>query len=179
MSGVVYKLNGRVVTREEFAAAGDDARFSAMLAARRGPALRTDTAHLGKLHDRSFGENDPTARLYLNAARAAGVNPKGKYYCPSLAEYSGDPEAWIETKGDAIRVAKKKGMRLRISGEVVYDPPQTSDPVDPGAPYEVADDIVHEAVCEKIAADPQIAEAPGAVEELHEQVKSTMESELN
>jgi hypothetical protein len=51
----------------------------------------------------------------IDQAKAAGVNPSGKYYCSGIADKRGasDPEAWVDSVGDVQRVAAKRNMTIK------------------------------------------------------------------
>lgn len=57
-------------------------------------------------------DNSLIGEHYMAMARRAGVNPNNKQYISQLADYSGDPEAWVDSRADMVRVAKKKGLNI-------------------------------------------------------------------
>lgn len=63
-----------------------------------------------------------SAQWMVKEARAAGINISGKYYCGGLADKRGwkDPEAWVSSSDDVLRVAQKR--RLVVNGALNYDP---------------------------------------------------------
>jgi len=63
-----------------------------------------------------------SAKWMVKEAKAAGINISGKYYCGGLADKRRwqDPEAWVSSNDDIMRVAHKR--RLAVSGTVNYDP---------------------------------------------------------
>lgn len=95
-------------------------------------------------------------------ARAAGVNPNGKTYCPGLAKKRHDPEAWISSKGDVKRVCKSRGYNCEGSVNVKA---RATD-VEP-EPYRVADDLVENAV-EKTIVQNDLRPTPKQRKELAE-----------
>jgi hypothetical protein len=148
-------------TYEMLVSDGQTHRMADLLAHRKFPGMRTDAVFMeGKIGKDQFGDT-PIGRemgeFYRSAALAAGVNPHGKVYLHGLATYPGDPTAWVDSRGDVLRVAREKG--LKVSGMVEYTPP------DPGVPrlderkYHVADDIVQEAFEQRAAANPDLANA--------------------
>jgi hypothetical protein len=62
------------------------------------------------------------AQYITKEARAAGINISGKYYCGGIADSRGwkDPEAWVSSNDDVLKVAKKR--RMMVTGSVNYDP---------------------------------------------------------
>jgi hypothetical protein len=125
---------------------GQSHRMAEMLATRSFPALRTDTEfNKGRCNGNQF-EGCPARGDWLRAqAEAAGVSTTGKYYSSALAEYPGDPRAWISDRGDVLRVARENGMTVR--GAVEYTPPEC----EPKADVAVAPDILHREAGEYVA----------------------------
>lgn len=87
-------------------------RLADMLASGRPPRGKTDDTFLaiqdncnGKQFERQPGVGD----LYRRRARAAGVSTTGKVYLSALAEYPGDPHAWVAGRGDVRRRCEERG----------------------------------------------------------------------
>jgi hypothetical protein len=85
----------------------------------------------------------------VKEARAAGINISGKYYCGGLADKRRwqDPEAWVSSNDDVLRVAKKR--RMSVAGTVNYDP-------GPAAPKRklINEKIVAEEVRKELRKNP-------------------------
>lgn len=96
---------------EDMRAAGESHNIADMLAHQKGPQLETDTMFSRGFAIDPFGCNpEPlTVETYLGEARRAGVSTTCKRYMSSLAAYPGDPEAWVDSKGDVRRVCEKRG----------------------------------------------------------------------
>ncbi len=62
------------------------------------------------------------AKFISDEARQAGISISGKYYCGGIADKRGwrDPEAWVSSNDDVLKVAKKR--RMLVTGSVNYDP---------------------------------------------------------
>lgn len=62
------------------------------------------------------------AEYIASEAKRAGINISGKYYCGGLADHRmwKDPEAWVASNDDVLKVAKKR--RMAVTGSVNYDP---------------------------------------------------------
>jgi hypothetical protein len=124
---------------------GTSHSLAEMFAFRRGPALDTDTMWISERTARRDGNlGDETL---LREAKAAGVNVRRAEYKSGLARYPGDPEAWVESKADCIRVAAKRGLTLE--GGVNYTPPEIDEPAPLRKPYRVADDILSREVARR------------------------------
>lgn len=108
--------------------------------------LNTDTTFMANRDDGLQCDKATRKRAYAKA-RAAGVNPTGKTYCPGLARLGvrHDPQAWINGKADVKRVCKSRGSSCTGSVNVKA----SATDVEP-EPYRVADDLVERQVNETI-----------------------------
>lgn len=147
---------------EECRKAGSSHRLSEMLALRQGPSLQTDTRWLtGHCNGSQFADDPRTQQMgeyYRSVARARGVSTEGAIYKSQLARFPGDPEAWVRSKADCVKVAAKRGMTLE--GGIKYKPPASVNDVPDEQPYRVADDIVdkqYEVLCDH---EPDAAAMP-------------------
>jgi hypothetical protein len=122
-----------------------------ILATRTFPALWTDTEfNRGRCNGNQFEKTPGLGDYYRKAAEAAGVSTTGKHYCTGLADYPGDPTAWVSDRGDVLRVAREKGYK--VSGSVDYTPPDRG--CDPGPDVAVADDLIDAEVSDILEANP-------------------------
>ncbi len=88
------------------------ARFEAMLASGKPPRAVTDDtfrANQGNANGGQFADDPHVGDFYKSVAAKAGVSTTGKTYLGGLAEYPGDPEAWVDSRGDVKRVCEKRG----------------------------------------------------------------------
>lgn len=89
---------------------GDSHRWSDMMAHQQPPGARTDREFLrGHCSGNQFEDTPHIGELYKKRAAAAGVDITGKVYYGTLAEYPGDPEAWVSGRGDVQRLCERKG----------------------------------------------------------------------
>lgn len=100
-------------------------RWAAMVALQQPPGTSgTDRAFLeGRQNNEQLNDMPRRQAAYVaNEARQAGISISGKYYCAGIADKRGwkDPEAWVSSNDDVLRVAKKR--RLHVTGNVNYDP---------------------------------------------------------
>lgn len=124
-------------------------RLAEVLALRAFPAIRTDaTFNRGRCNGNQFEDTPGLGNTYKAVADEAGVSVTGKTYLSGLAEYPGDPEAWVSDRGDVLRVAKKKGMK--VSGDVNYVPPER----EPSPDVPIASDILRREVDAYLELDP-------------------------
>jgi hypothetical protein len=123
-------------------------RMAEMLASRKCAALDTD-----KMFFNQFGnlgdENDP---VYLNRitsnARREGYAPSvGDVYVPGLADYPGDPKAFV-SRASGRGAIKKHMARVERGPE--------SDPFDKASRVPLAEDIVQDHVRQMVAEDPGV-----------------------
>lgn len=96
-------------------------RLAEMLALQSPPAVKgTDrTLMQGRYNNEQLDSMPPDhARQMIAAAKSAGINPSGKYYCSGLADKRGpgDPKAWIDSVADVKRVAMERN--LTVTGAV-------------------------------------------------------------
>jgi hypothetical protein len=122
---VEVRLAGREAVDTYQKALPHGERFAIMVALQSPPGTKgTDRAFMeGRLNGQQL-DDMPTesAKWMVKEARAAGINISGKYYCGGLADKRAwkDPEAWISSNDDILRVAKKR--RMSVAGSVNYDP---------------------------------------------------------
>lgn len=101
--------------------AGTSHTLAEMFASATGPCLQTDTAFLA-----AFGANgaqfektnDLVRDHYAAEAKRAGVSIKGKIYHSGVAEFPGDPRAWVDNLSDVKRICEKKGWQAEEGGSV-------------------------------------------------------------
>ncbi len=128
---------------------GESHNMAEVLATRAFPGLRTDALfNLGRVNGNQFEAQPWMGDYYKQRAEAAGVNTTGKYYSRALADYPGDPTAWVSDRGDVLRVCKEKGYRC--TGLVDYEPP----PVVPIPDVAIASDLVEEEIARRLSFDP-------------------------
>lgn len=73
-------------------------------------------------------------------AEKVGVSTNGKWYCSGLADFPGDPTAWVGDRGDVLRVARKKNMT--VHGYVESQGHES----DPGEDLPIAQEIIDREV---------------------------------
>jgi hypothetical protein len=128
---------------------GQSHKMAVMLATRSFPGVRTDaTFNEGRCNGNQFEAHPALGDQYRRIADASGVSTTGKWYCSGLADFPGDPTAWVSDRGDVLRVARLKGYR--VSGAVEYDP----GPRDPMPDVPIADDILQDAIEGEMEDDP-------------------------
>jgi hypothetical protein len=98
-------------------------RWAEMVALQIPPGTRgTDRAfNEGRLNQQQFDDMPKLmARRILREAAAVGINTNGKQYCAGLADKRAycDPEAWIDSTSDIVRVARKRN--LSVEGIVTH-----------------------------------------------------------
>lgn len=153
-----------------------------MFAAQRPPQANTDREFLmGNTNGAQF-EGDPKAKKvpalggrnmaeyigdrYKTVAEKHGQNVKGKKYLRQLAKFPGDPEAWVDGKGDVQRVLEKRGWGVDWDG--VGTNVQPRDPLTPPKEILLAENIIQERMVEMVNRDPGLKEKPR--EELREKI---------
>jgi len=133
--------------RARFEARGK-ARLADMFAAGKPPRGRTDATFLEGHHNgNQFEGEERVGDIYRKVAEAHGQNTTGKVYLPALAEFPGDPHAWVSGRGDVQRRCEEKGWECE--GAVTVKGRQFEHKKVP-----VAEDIVQREVARELAADP-------------------------
>ena len=106
-------------------------KWAAMVALQVAPGtLGSDRAFMqGRLNNQQLDDMPKRqAQWLVKEARDAGINISGKYYCGGIADRRAwrDPEAWVSSSDDVMRVAQKR--RLVVKGSVQYDPGSVEPP---------------------------------------------------
>lgn len=142
----VPEIQGRY---EGMRAAGEGHRLAEMLAMRAFPGFVSDkTFNAGRCNGNQFEGTPAQGDFYKGLAEAAGVSTTGKYYSAGLADFPGDPAAWVSGRGDVLRVAREKGFR--VTGQVDYDPGER----EPMPDVAIDPEIVEGQVRAYMAKDP-------------------------
>lgn len=100
-------------------------RWAEMCALQVAPGTKgSDRAFMeGRMNNQQLDDMPvQSARWMVKEAKEAGINISGKYYCGGIADKRAwkDPEAWVSSNDDIMRVAKNR--RLAVAGTVNYDP---------------------------------------------------------
>lgn len=145
--GERYFVEGRQVAKDEFDLAFPS-KLGPMLAFCEPPMSNTDREFLeGHCNGSQFSGSPQMGDRFKAQAEAAGVNIKGKIYLGGLAEFPGDPRAWVDGRGDVVRVAEERG--LDVDGSVKVRAGRREENHQPVA---IAEDIV-QAEVENICAN--------------------------
>jgi hypothetical protein len=149
-----YQIDDKDVTAEEFKLAtqtAEEARLREMLKEGRAPhgvsdcTFMRDTAN-GKQFANASGQGDH----YRGVAESMGASTTGKKYLSGLARFPGDPEAWVDSRGDVERVLTKRGWGSE--GTVNVKPRETQEA--PEAGPAMAPDLVEKYATEIAMRDP-------------------------
>jgi len=133
---------------EELRGQGTSHNLAEILATGMFPGTKTDREFWHGRWDSGGGLHPAEYMHHKQIAEEAGVSVTGKFYCRGLADFPGDPTAWVSDRGDVLRVAREKQMK--VSGLVEYNPGDR-DPM-PDAP--LAEDIVEAIVEDRLAENP-------------------------
>jgi hypothetical protein len=147
---------------------GQTERFAAMCALAQPPGTRgTDRAFMqGRLAGEWLNALPRKQASWLVAqAEAAGINTSGKFYMGGIADKRAhrDPEAWVDSTADILRVAKKRD--LEVHGIVDYVPPQKGPPKE----VDINPRILREHVREEMKANPKLKRGE-AIEKVKERI---------
>lgn len=159
--------------------AGESPKMADLLAARRAPLSVTDREFLaGRLWKDQF-ENQPwVGRYYRKIAEAHGVSTVGKVYISQMADFPGDPRAWVDSRGDIQRWCEERGYGCTGIVNVPSPVYKDDDLAKEEQPYRVADDIVDREVESRMEENPDLRRLSGEkLAEYKEQVREEITPE--
>ena len=130
--------------------AGESHNCAEMFATRRFPGVKTDSVFNEGKFSGTAERCDPEEVWLRDQAESQGVSTNGKWYCRGLASFPGDPTAWIDGRGDVLRIAKEKNMAVHGYVE------QGNIDMDPGNDVEIADDIIEDEVQDILDSNPGV-----------------------
>ena len=137
---------------ERMRRAGESHTIAEMLALQETPALTTDSTFLaGKCNGNQFEKTPHIGDYYRHVAESRGQNVKGKVYLRQLADYPGDPRAWVDGRGDVQRLCEERGDTCTGSVKVKGRSPGNR----PSRPTALAEDIVEREVQDIIEDSPE------------------------
>lgn len=132
---------------------GESHNMAEMLATRTFPGVKTDAVFNNGKFSGDSGKIGPQQLWLKQQAEAAGVSTNGKWYCSGLADFPGDPTAWIDSRNDVLRIAETKNMT--VHGYVEHQGRQVA----PVEDVEIADDLVRSEVEDIVESNPGINES--------------------
>lgn len=143
---------------------GTSHKLAEMFALGITPCIKTDATFLrGHANGSQFqGKQEFMGDYYKSIAESKGQSTKGKVYLASLAAFPGDPEAWVDGRGDVERVIRKRGWKVEGAVNVDAIEPEEVERV------AVADDIVNEKVLDVLEEHPEPHQVD--VQELREKI---------
>lgn len=150
-------------------AQGVEPKLAEMLSDGRPPGLRTGNEFFTgqRTNGSQFAAAPAMGEKYAAEARRMGVSTAGKYYSHQLADYPGDPKAWVSDVDDFKRLARERGAGCEPLGLKTI---MRNDEPTPA----LADDLVAEEVTMRVHSDPDLAakvkENPRKLDELKAQV---------
>lgn len=138
---------------------GQSSRFAEMCSLQVAPGTKgTDrTFFEGRYNNQQFDEMPKKqADFMIREAKAAGINISGKYYHSGLADGRRwtDPEAWVSSSDDVLRVCKKR--HKSISGAINYDAGEALPP----KRKVLSDRIIKEEVAREKRRNPGTKDTP-------------------
>ena len=139
-------LNGQSVTREEWLAGAPG------ITPGHPPAILTDSVFLAGMESqqaKEFNRNPEIGQFYLDVAKEEGQDTTGKVYLSSLAEYPGDPRAWVSGRSDVQKVCEERGWGCKGAVTVKGEKAEPKN-------IDVAPDLVDERVLDNVEANPDL-----------------------
>jgi hypothetical protein len=128
--------------------AGESHSMAEVLATRSFPGVRSDAIFNEAKFSGTAGRVHAEELWLRQQAELAGVSTTGKWYCRGLASFPGDPTAWIDSRGDVLRIAREKNMT--VHGYVEHKGREVESMPD----VAIAEDIVEAEVRDILGADP-------------------------
>lgn len=133
---------------ENMRLAGESHNISDMLAHRKFAAVKSDAVFNEGKFSGDSGKIGPEQKWLQEQAKLQGISTNGKWYCRGLADFPGDPTAWVDGRGDVMRIAAEKNMT--VHGYVEHK----GHEADPGNDEVIADDIIESEVADMLDAHP-------------------------
>jgi hypothetical protein len=155
---------------ERCRAEGTSHSLALMFALAQPPMSNTDREFLeGHCNGSQFGGSPAMGDAYKSIATSAGVDVTGKVYLSGLAEYPGDPRAWVSGRGDVAKVCEERGWNCQ--GSVNVKAARNDAPA--GVPGGVADDILENEVEAVLATSerPEKEDRAGIKEQIRQKRK--------
>lgn len=122
-------------------------RLAEMLATATPPGAMTDREFLyGHCNGNQFEATPEAGDAYRRVAEANGQDTTGKVYVSGLAEYPGDPRAWVSGRGDVARVLDERGWGAE--GAVSRPVTRVGEPMN----CALAEDIIEDKLLDVIDA---------------------------
>jgi hypothetical protein len=150
---------------------GESHAIAEMLAVRKAPGCVTDdTFFAGTKNGQQFSGNvmqEFQGDLLASKLRKAGGSPAGKKYLGQLARFTGDPEAWVSTRGEVKAILEKNnwGAQGQVKRSIV------DSCVEPEPPKDVADRIVRDEMLTIAEDTPELVRTPQQREDVLHQIK--------
>lgn len=124
---------------------GQSHNMAEMLALKKFPGTRTDVEfNKGRCNGNQFEHVPGLGDHYRSVTEALGGSTTGKFYCAQLADFPGDPTAWVSDRSDVLRVAREKNFSVEGSVEYRAEPtaPRPDVVVDPQLIIDETNDIM-------------------------------------
>lgn len=104
----------------------------------------------GTANGSQFEKQAHIGDAYKRTTESLGGSTKGKKYVSGLAAFPGDPEAWVDSRGDVQRILEKRGWGSE--GTINVKPRESINP--PKSGPNVAEELVTKYATEIAMRDP-------------------------
>ena len=164
-------LSGPPETAAELAARQE--RFAEMIRQRKFPRIKTDATTFAGRH--TLAEqvgNDIQLKRLVRAAQQHGYTPSyTDQYNPTLARFTGDPQAFYQTNGGAAHLKKLADQQgVALEGAIEYTPPRR-DPAVRKTP--LGKSLVERELRARVAVDPGLAQDKRRLSRAKEEIVTT------
>lgn len=163
-------IDGNTVSEDVFFDR-DCGSLGIMLAEQKPPRGVSDCTFMhDSANGKQFAGQEHIGDHYRSIAEEAGQNTTGKKYLSGLARFPGDPEAWIDSRGDVERLAAKRGFG--VEGTINIKPRESIEAPKASCP-DVADDILnyHTEVIASQHPDSHMIDKQDLKEQVRERLK--------
>jgi hypothetical protein len=146
-------ISNNIVTQARYDSmrlAGESHNMAEVLATRCYPGVKSYAIFNDGKFSTAAGKIGVEQQWLAKQAESVGVSTTGKWYCRGLASFPGDPTAWVESRGDVLRIAKEKNMT--VHGYVEHQGYET----DPGNDEVISEDIINNEVMDIVDSNPGV-----------------------
>jgi hypothetical protein len=151
---------------------GQSHRMAEMLATRSFPGIRgTDSTFMAGSHMQDGLLDGVRQRM----AKAAGVDTNGKRYIAGLANFPGDPEAWVSGLSDVRRICADRGWNCH--GAFEYEAPEPLLPPAPDVP--IAADILANQLSSELEGVDQREITPRLIADTSERLENLLSGKVD
>ncbi len=164
-----YYIDGKECSESVFWLRPNADLLTEMLAEQRAPHGISDCTFMkDTANGKQFAGQEHIGNAYRETAESMGASVTGKKYVSGLAAFPGDPEAWVDSRGDVERVLAKRGWGSE--GTINVKSRQPANPHQPGPV--IAEDLLDKYTNQIADADdrPELVDRADLKEQVRERL---------